>query len=96
MVIFFTIAARPLTAATTLRVVIPRDSNRFEIASITSCRSMISPSTIASASGAEMPQFTSLWPLLGWLSSSATLTVWLPMSSPTSDCFLPKNMGITP
>ena len=43
---------------------ISRDSNRFEIASVTSCRSMISPSTIASASGGEMPQWTSRRPRL--------------------------------
>jgi hypothetical protein len=60
IVIFLTITARPLTAATTLRDLMPRDSSKFETASVTSWRSMISPSTIASASGAEMPQFRSL------------------------------------
>ena len=57
---------------------------------------MISPSTIASASGWEMPQFTSRKDLFDWDSSSTTFTLWLPMSSPTSDCFLPKSMGFTP
>jgi hypothetical protein len=96
IVIFLTITARPLTAATTLRDLISRVSSRFMTASTTSWRSMISPSTIASASGAEMPQRVSLCVRLGCDSSSTALIVWLPMSSPTRDCFLPKSMGFTP
>src|SRR6476660_1400540 len=57
---------------------------------------MISPSTIASASGAETPQFTSLYVLLDWGSSSTALIAWLPMSSPTRDCFFPKSISSLP
>ena len=48
-------AARPETAVTTFRFLIWRDSMRLVIASCTIWRSMISPSTIASLSGSEMP-----------------------------------------
>ena len=57
---------------------------------------MISPSTIASASGGEMPQWTRRWLPLGCGSSSTALIVWLPMSSPTSDGFFPKIMAPLP
>ena len=55
MRIFFTITARPETAVTTFLFRIWRDSRRFVIASCTICRSMISPSTMASESGSDIP-----------------------------------------
>src|SRR5207248_8815903 len=66
-----------------------RDSSRLVIASCTSWRSMISPSTMASESGSEIPKLTRRSPERSW-DSSTTLIELDPMSRPTVVFFLPN------
>ncbi len=89
MRIFFTMTARPDTAVVTTRFRIWRDSMRLEMASWTSWRSMISPSTMASESGSEIPKFTRRSPDRS-CAISTTLIELDPISSPTVLFFLPN------
>src|ERR1019366_1468409 len=87
------ITSRPPTAVTTSRVVTPAAARQPVIASDTMPGSMISPSTIASASRGVIATLTSSGSSLEW-SITATLMRPEPMSRPTV-VFLRPNSAIS-
>ena len=84
------ITSRPPTAVTTDLPFVPAPASAVRIASATMPGSMISPSTIASASSGAIATFTSSGSLRLW-STTATLMRPDPMSRPIVVFFLPKS-----